>query len=411
MVLTILAEQKLVCVKYKKYMKSNSQNLFRLLEKVKENLGDIPENIVKVFLNSPRHLFVDKFFDENELGELIEINITEKNLDLYLDKIYEDNSLGLAIDPEGKIYTSTISQPTIVLNMLKKMQIEEGQTILETGTASGWNAVMMSKLTGDKGHVYSVELISDLVVRARKKIKIQNIKNVSIIEGDGAFGVKSKLFDRIMFTVGSYDIPNDIYSQLKENGLLLMVLKIQGFFDCLILLKKLGNHLESISNSACRFVPLAGQYAMNELDPVKLESLDIWQKLKLEVVHEQEFWWGINTTSNRDAMLKISGVVSFLAIVEPEFKMFNVEEDTNFFGLIAEKEKSIVLWRNNKLTGYGNRKALSKIRASFELYLELGMPSANCFNLKVYPVNHEIKLGKNQWLVKRRDSQFVWFLK
>jgi len=79
-------------------MKTDSKNLSILLEKVRENLRDIPENIEKVYLNTPRHLFVDKFLDKNERGEIIEIDITEKNLDQYLDKIYEDKSIGLIID-------------------------------------------------------------------------------------------------------------------------------------------------------------------------------------------------------------------------------------------------------------------------------------------------------------------------
>jgi len=386
-------------------MKNNSKNISILLEEIREKLGDIPVDIEKTFLNTPRHLFIDKLLDVNETGETIEVNITEKNIDQYLDKIYEDNSIGLVIDSNGKCISS-ISQPAIVLSMLKIINIKEGQNILEIGTASGWNAAMMSKLTGNKGHVYSVEIISDLVVSARKKIATQNIKNVSIIDGDGAFGVKNESFDRIMFTVGSYDIPNDIYSQLKENGLLLMVLKTQGSYDCLFLLKKVENHLESISNSPCGFVPLAGDYAMTELDAVSLESLDIWKELKDQVVYEQGFWWG----SNRSSFTKTLGITSFLAIVEPEFRMFEGDEHGHCFGLIAEKDNSIVLWRNNKLICYGNKKALKKIRTAFELYLALGMPSASCFNLKVYPIGQKIKLGKNEWLIKRRDSKFVWSL-
>ncbi len=398
-----------------------SEKLNSLLETVKKFLGDIPEDIEKVFLNTPRHLFVDKLYDRNEAGEVIEVEITEENIEQYLDVIYGNNVISLIAEYKKKSTSSgsqwilekgisSISQPTLVLLMLKHLNIEKGQNILEIGAASGWNAVMMGKLTGDEGHVYSIEIVPDLAVSAKKRIERQNIKNVSIIEGDGAFGVENKSFDRIVFTVGSYDIPKGIYSQLKDNGLLLMVLKVCGFNDCLLLLKKSGDHLESISNSPCGFVSLTGQYAMTELDPANLESLNIWKELKDQVVHEQAFWWGTN--SKRNSWRKISGITSFLAIVEPEFKMFKGEEEyTLFFGLIAEEDNSIVLWKNNKLTGYGNKKALQKIRAAFELYLELGMPSAHCFNVKVYPIDQEIELGKNQWLIKRKDSQFVWSLK
>jgi hypothetical protein len=38
------------------------------------------------------------------------------------------------------------------------------------------------------------------------------------------------------------------------------------------------------------------------------------------------------------------------------------------------------------------------------------MPTAACLNLKVFPIGTQVRAGDNQWLVKRRDSQFLWSL-
>jgi hypothetical protein len=38
------------------------------------------------------------------------------------------------------------------------------------------------------------------------------------------------------------------------------------------------------------------------------------------------------------------------------------------------------------------------------------MPSAACLDLKVFPASAQVRAGNNQWLVKRRDSQFLWSL-
>ena len=390
-------------------MSINSKYPQELLEQIKKNLGGIPEKIGSVFLNTPRHLFADKFLKSNEEGEYDEIILTDENIEKHLPDLYIDRPILLARNSEGEVI-STISQPTLVLLMLKKLDLKEGQKVLEIGTASGWNAAMMAKLVGEKGHVYSVEILSELVVRARLKIENQKITNISLFDGDGGVKTYQEKFDRIQFTVGSYDIPNIIHEQLKDNGLLLMVLKNRASFDCLILFKKKGNCLESIENSICGFVSMKGEYSMPELDRIKLEDLLIWKRLKDSKVIEEPFWWGSNYNSIKMLNLKTSGVTSFLAIVEPQFELFKADNDEPSFGLIDRENESIVIWKANQLVGYGNTKAFEKIKLAFDLYLKLGMPSATCFKLKVYPKDHEIKPEANQWLIKRKDSQFLWTL-
>ena len=389
-------------------MKTIQQYLQELLDQVRTKLGTIPEEIENAYLTTPRHLFVKDFYTTNEHDETIKVELTEANLEEYLPQIYRDGTIGLVLDSEGR-GLSSISQPTIVLMMLKKLQIEAGQQILEIGTASGWNAIMMSKLVGEKGHIYSIDIISDLVAQAKERIKKQQITNVSLFDGDGAITTYNQQFDRIMFTVGSYDIPSSIHQQLKSGGLLLMVLKNRSAIDYLILFEKEENHLVSIESSVCGFVPLTGTYAMSELNSKKLEDLPIWGHLKDQVVCEQNFWWGSKSIKTRSRFeLKTNGIVSFLSIVEPQFEI--LQSDDPCFGLIDEENQSMVLWKNNRLIGYGNDKAFNKIKAAFELYLELGMPSATCFKLKVYPMETIVELQENEWLIQRKDSQFVWSL-
>jgi hypothetical protein len=40
----------------------------------------------------------------------------------------------------------------------------------------------------------------------------------------------------------------------------------------------------------------------------------------------------------------------------------------------------------------------------------VGMPTAACLDLKVFPIEARLQAADNQWLVKRRDSQFLWTL-
>ncbi len=382
-----------------------------LLKQIKaHSKSDIPNIIEAAYFDTPRHFFIDKILDENEKKEVVEIAITAQNLPHYLPKLYANHPVALAKNAQNVII-STISQPSAVLMMLKKIDLQQGQKVLEIGTASGWNAAMMSKLVGETGAIHSIEIISDLAKRAKIKMKKYNCQNVHTYDGDGAINNYSQTFDRIMFTVGAYDIPKIIPEKLKENGVLLMVLKTRGIFDSMILLKKEGDYLISIDCEACKFVPLKGKYAMPQLDAIKLDSVPIWDKVKHKVIQKQKFWWGNKSTNPRTKMIKLVGITSFLGITEPQFQLFKREDNEISFGLIDEASTSVVVWADNQLIAYGNDKAFNQLKAAFQLYFDLGMPSANCFQLKVYPIQETVTVREKEWLVKRRDSQFLWSLK
>jgi len=277
--------------------------------------------------------------DYNEAKEIIEIPITSENLPKYLPQLYGNHPLALAVDEKG-IGISSISQPSAVLSMLQKLDIQREHRVLEIGTASGWNATLMAKLVGAKGEVHSIEIISDLVQRAKSKIAKYQLANVHLYDGDGAVTTYDQTFDRIMFTVGAYDIPAFMFQQLAADGLLLMVLKTRGLLDSMILLKKQGNHLVSTELSPCRFVPLKGKYAMSHLDALKLDSLPFWGKIREKIVCQQSFWWGNQSKNPRTKLVKVVGITSFLGITAPNFYLFENDQKEIAFGLVEKERES-----------------------------------------------------------------------
>ena len=150
---------------------------------------------------------------------------------------------------------------------------------------------------------------------------------------------------------------------------------------------------------------------MSQLDALNLENLPLWGKIKDKKVYQQSFWWGNKSTNPRTKLVKLVGITSFLGIIEPNFYLFENDEKELSFGLVEKEAESIVIWKNNQLMAYGNKSAFATIKAAFRLYFDLGMPSANCFQLKVYPIHEIITPQEGEWLVKRKDAQFLWFLK
>jgi hypothetical protein len=68
------------------------------------------------------------------------------------------------------------------------------------------------------------------------------------------------------------------------------------------------------------------------------------------------------------------------------------------------------LVKDDALISYGNRAALDQLMEKVRQWVDLGMPIAACFKVAAYRGDHPVSAGKNQWPVKRRDSQFLWSL-
>ena len=140
----------------------------------------------------------------------------------------------------------------------------------------------MGHLVGSGGHVTSLEIIPELAQRAAETIDSLGIANVHIVAGDGAEGYQdSAPYDRAIFTAGAFDLPHYFYEQLRDEGLLLVVIKNEGGGDNLFLLRKTGDHFESMDSELCGFVQLRGRYQFENLEPAVLEkAIPEWSELQ-----------------------------------------------------------------------------------------------------------------------------------
>lgn len=149
----------------------------------------------------------------------------------------------------------TISQPTTVAIMTGALELKKGQKVLEVGSGSGYQAAILSELVGSKGKVYTIERIKALVNFAKKNLK--GYKNVKIIHGDGTKGyAKSAPYNRIIVTAAAAELPQVIFSQLKEGGI--MVIPIE---DHLFKIKKTKGKAQMEDLGLFAFVPLLPETA------------------------------------------------------------------------------------------------------------------------------------------------------
>jgi protein-L-isoaspartate(D-aspartate) O-methyltransferase len=371
----------------------------------------ISEPTVRAYLATPRHEFVKRYRD---WGTQEWHEVRPENLAEHVALLYADRGLILFGDDDDNI-PSTISQPSFVLRMLDLLQLQPGQQVFELGAGSGWNAALMGNLVGPEGHVYSLEIIPALATKAAAVIETGGSPNVHIIAADGGEGYAAGApYDRAIFTAGTYDLPHHFYAQMKEGSLLLVVIKNEGGGDNLFLLRKTGNHFESLESMPCGFVQLRGKYELNSLEPTTVETLPEWMELQHKEGARISFWWG--GKGHQGFMWRTLGIRSFLGITEPSFRAFKTEkvdprsQEEHYFGLWDKENGSLVLAKDDWLIPYGNANAKERLLAWIRQWVELGMPTAASFTLQVYPLDVQVTAREHQWLVKRKESQFLWSL-
>jgi protein-L-isoaspartate(D-aspartate) O-methyltransferase len=190
--------------------------------------GILDEKVLAAIAKVPRHVFFD--------GAL-------------LTHAYEDKAFPIG---EGQ----TISQPYTVAFQTEKLQIKQGDKVLEVGTGSGYQAAILLEM-GAK--VYTIEYNRNLFEKTKEILPILGYKPY-FLHGDGSKGVPAKApFDKIIVTAGAPVIPEALIQQLAEGGIMIIPVGNQEKQKMLRIIKKNGNLLkDEFDNFA--FVPLLGAH-------------------------------------------------------------------------------------------------------------------------------------------------------
>ena len=204
----------------------------RLAENLKEN-GIADLRVIEVIRNVPRHHFIDQALHS---------------------RAYENTAL-----PIG--HGQTISQPWVVARMTEALLEHFGadrkpQKVLEIGTGSGYQSVVLSALVGQ---VFTVERIEELLRQARRRFRQLGLDNIRSRYDDGKLGWADEApFDAIILTAAGDAVPSRILDQMSPDGVLVApvgspsrqtLLRIRGDGQGGYIQEELG---------AVSFVPLLG---------------------------------------------------------------------------------------------------------------------------------------------------------
>ncbi|GMA14671.1 methyltransferase domain-containing protein [Deinococcus metallilatus] len=172
---------------------------------------------------------------------------------------------------------ATISQPTVVGLMLEACRLAPGQRVLEIGAGSGYNAALMAHLVGEHGQVVTVDIEAPLVEAARGRLA--EYRNVQVVHGDGGHGFPAGApYDRIVATVGAWDLPPAWREQLAPDGQLILPLHLGGEPQDheLIAFRREGHLLVGHGICSVQMVLMRGDYAGHGR-PVPIQKGQDWQ--------------------------------------------------------------------------------------------------------------------------------------
>jgi protein-L-isoaspartate(D-aspartate) O-methyltransferase len=151
----------------------------------------------------------------------------------------------------------TISQPYIVALMTDLLNLKPGDSVLEIGTGSGYQAAILTELTP---RVYSIEIIEALGRRARQTLADAGYGGVQLRIGDGYYGwPEAAPFDAIVVTAAASHVPPPLVKQLKAGGRMIIPVGTAFLTQHLLLVEKQADGgVSSRQILPVRFVPLTG---------------------------------------------------------------------------------------------------------------------------------------------------------
>lgn len=165
----------------------------KLLVKELQEKGISNQKVLDAFMAIPRHFFLDLAF---------------------LEQAYSNQAFQIGAG-------QTISHPFTVAFQTSLLEIQKGDKVLEIGTGSGFQTSILCEM-GAK--VFSIERFKELHVKAKHIIHHFNF-NPRLSFGDGYLGWPAFApFDAILVTCGAPFVPEDLKSQLKIGGKLVIPL-------------------------------------------------------------------------------------------------------------------------------------------------------------------------------------------
>ena len=147
-----------------------------------------------------------------------------------------------------------ISSPLTVAKMTQHLELKGVDSILEIGCGSGYQAAILSRICR---RVFTIERIDELLKEAKRRFSELEMHNIFTRFDDGQRGWKQYApFERILFSATAKEVPQVLFDQLKEDGILVAPIQQSENYHILTRFYKKNGRITSESIEPCLFVPV-----------------------------------------------------------------------------------------------------------------------------------------------------------
>lgn len=205
------------------------------------------------------------YFPREEFGDLLPL-YRQQEPELWEKVVSADDAVTTQLDDDGWPISSS-SAPWLMNAMLDALDLQPGQSVLEIGTGTGWNAALMSAAGAI---VTTIEIDEMIASRAEAALAQTGFADVAVIHGDGELGVPSRApFDRIIATAAAHTVPYQWVEQAKEGGRIVFPYTGKHHPRGLAVLTISGQIASGQIVAEAAFMPLRGQ----RIDPPAFRAI------------------------------------------------------------------------------------------------------------------------------------------
>lgn len=185
------------------------------------------------------------------LSEHVKKAIANTNREMFVPNGFKHSAYKLDALPMGA--AQWISSPLTVAKMSEYLDARGADRVLEVGCGSGYQAAVLSHMF--RG-VFTIERIESLMLEAKSRFKALGIHNIHTRTDDGQNGwSKYAPYDRILFSATAKEIPNKLFEQLSDGGILVAPMQ-KGHQQVIMRFKKQGSRIIKEELDSCDFVPV-----------------------------------------------------------------------------------------------------------------------------------------------------------
>ncbi len=185
------------------------------------------------------------------LRPIIKNAIIQTNREMFVPLAMRHNAYRLDALPIGA--QQYISSPLTVAKMSQYLSPEGCDSVLEIGCGSGYQAAVLSHLFR---RVFTIERIESLLLEAKERFRHLKLGNIHTRTDDGQNGWEQYApFDRILFSASARTIPQKLFDQLREGGILIAPME-RGREQVITRFTKRGGKIMEDALEVCDFVPI-----------------------------------------------------------------------------------------------------------------------------------------------------------